>query len=150
LTRLRSRALDTAHADEGGNRMGARTSAKRSKTSARKNKTVKTVKKAKAGAKKTTTRKAASTTKKKAAAKTSAKKATSRKTATTRTTAKARPTTTQRKPTPAGTGELVHTRIAGIAKRLLGPSTTAGGQSSSGGISHTNPARSAMLRRLLG
>ncbi len=130
--------------------MAARTAAKRSKTSARK------TGKAKAGAKKTTTRKAASTAKKKAPAKTGSKKAArstkkvaSQKT-TTRTTAKARPATTTRKPTPAGTGEVVHTRLVGVAKRLLGPSTTAGGQSSSGGISHTNPARSAMLRRLLG
>ncbi|MBK7951066.1 MAG: hypothetical protein IPK00_20470 [Deltaproteobacteria bacterium] len=57
---------------------------------------------------------------------------------------------TTARPAPAGTGELVHTRLLGVAKRLLGPTTTGAGESASGGISHTNPARSAMLKRLLG
>ena len=114
----------------------------------------------KSAATKTTTKKAGAGTAKKATAKSTAKKSTR---AAKKTTAKkassakaaggAKKTTAKvaaKKPAPLGTGVLVHTRLIGISKRLLGPTTTAAGDSASGGISHTNPARSAMLRRLLG
>jgi hypothetical protein len=121
--------------------MAARTSGKKSK--AAKSSSKKPTRKG--PAKKGTAKKAAGKkATKKAAAKTGAK-ATKKKAS-----PKAKSVKKASLPTPAGTGMLVHTRIAGVAKRLLGPSTTAGGISASGGISHTNPARSAMLRRLLG
>jgi hypothetical protein len=43
----------------------------------------------------------------------------------------------------------VRTRLTAISVRLLGPSTTSRGESSSKGLSYSNPARAAMLRRLL-
>ena len=118
--------------------MAARTSGKRSKAA---NKKARKAPKAKASAKAKGTAKKATPPKKKA----TTKKAAPRKSTTAKAASKARS-----KSAPAGTGELVRTRILGVAQRLLGPSTTAGGVSASGGISHTNPARSAMLRRLLG
>ena len=129
--------------------MAARTSGKRSKAANKKasttrkanSKKAKKATKAKASAKAKGAAKKATPPKKKA----TTKKAAPRKATTAKAASKARS-----KSGPAGTGELVRTRILGVAQRLLGPSTTAGGVSASGGISHTNPARSAMLRRLLG
>ncbi|HPG24086.1 MAG TPA: hypothetical protein PLW10_00555 [Myxococcota bacterium] len=54
---------------------------------------------------------------------------------------------------PPGTGELVRTRPTEVSSRLLAPPTTtatpSGGESASDGVSHTNPARDAMLKKLL-
>ncbi|MBW2500619.1 MAG: hypothetical protein JRF61_25330, partial [Deltaproteobacteria bacterium] len=49
---------------------------------------------------------------------------------------------------PKSSSELVRTRPRVVSQRLLGPSTTAGGDSASGGISYSNPARAAMLKKL--
>jgi len=89
-------------------------------------------------------------TAKKSAARGTNRKSSGTKSAAKKTTAKARPAPKKAKPAPPGSGNLVHTRLLGVAKRLLGPVASAGGDSASGGISHTNPARSAMLKRLLG
>ncbi len=126
--------------------MAARTSGKKSKA-AKDNKKANKKSTRKSPAKKGTAKKATGKKTTKKAAKKALKK--SSKKAAAKTGAKATKKKAGR-PVPAGTGMLVRTRIAGVAKRLLGPSTTSGGVSASGGISHTNPARSAMLRRLLG
>ncbi len=126
--------------------MAARTSGKKSKA-AKDNKKANKKSTRKSPAKKGTAKKATGKKTTKKAAKKALKK--SSKKAAAKTGAKATKKKAAR-PVPAGTGMLVRTRIAGVAKRLLGPSTTSGGVSASGGISHTNPARSAMLRRLLG
>ncbi len=140
--------------------MAARTSGKKSKA-AKDNKKANKKSTRKSPAKKGTAKKAAGKKTTKKAAKKAAKKAlkksskkaaakTGAKATKKKASSKAKSVKKAGRPVPAGTGMLVRTRIAGVAKRLLGPSTTSGGVSASGGISHTNPARSAMLRRLLG
>ena len=99
----------------------------------------KTAKK-KASKKKATTRKKAA--KKPAARKPAKKKSSARKPA------RAKTKSTSKK-LPPSSGELVRTRPGIVAKRLLGPSTTSGGESASGGLSYSNPARAAMLRKLM-
>ncbi len=94
------------------------------------------------------TRKAAKKSARKAGKK-AAKKATKKKvkkTAKQKTPAKAK---AKSKRVPTASGELVRTRPSTISKRLLGPSTTSGGKSSSSGLSYRYPAREAMLKKLL-
>ena len=131
--------------------MAARASGKQSKSASKANKARQKTSAKKSSAKKSTTKKSAKKASAKSSKKATKKKAAApRKSTTAKSASKARPVKAPAKPTPAGTGVLVHTRLQGIAKRLLGPSTTSDGVSASGGISHTNPARSVMLRRLLG
>lgn len=90
------------------------------------------------------TAKKATKQKAKGKAKKAAKKAAKKKVKKTPAKAKAKS-----KRVPTASGELVRTRPSTISKRLLGPSTTSGGKSSSSGLSYTNPAREAMLKKLL-
>ena len=91
------------------------------------------------------------TSKKKTSKKKASKKPTTRKTAkkasAKRSSAK-RKAAAKSKRTPSPSGEIVRTRLSTISKRLLAPSTTSGGASSSKGLSYSDPAREAMLKRL--
>ena len=89
--------------------------------------------------------------KKKTSKKKASKKPTTRKTAK-KASAKRSPTkrkaAAKSKRIPSASGEIVRTRLNTISKRLLAPSTTSGGASSSKGLSYSDPAREAMLKRL--
>ena len=127
--------------------MAARASRKQSKSSA---KTAKKKTARKAGSKGTARKAAAKSTAKKAARPAKKSKPAPRKATSARTASRTRPAAKSARPAPAGTGMLVHTRMLGVSKRLLGPTTTADGGAASGHIIHTNPARDAVLKRLLG
>jgi len=86
------------------------------------------------------------TSKKKASKKPTTRKA-AKKASTKRSSAK-RKAAAKSKRTPSPSGEIVRTRLNTISKRLLAPSTTSGGASSSKGLSYSDPAREAMLKRL--
>ncbi len=119
------------------------------KPAARKSAGKRAGKSTKKAARKSTKRAAKKTARKKAAKKKAAKK----KAATKKRAAKTRASRSPRGSSgsvPPGPGELVRTRPKGFAKRLLKPSASTEGESASEGLSYTNPARWAILKRLLG
>jgi hypothetical protein len=106
---------------------------KKSAKTARKKTTKKAAKKARKTTKKAKSKKAAKKTAKKAAKKKSAKSASKPKA----------------KATPRSSGELVRTRPVVTSSQLRGQSASSARESASGGVSHTNLARAAMLKRLM-
>ena len=83
----------------------------------------------------------------KKAARKSAKKRKSKKKASKKRSPAKRKVKAKSKNVPPSSGEIVRTQPKTISKRLLAPSTTSGGASSSKGLSYSDPVRAAMLNK---